>query len=412
MTVTAEDTIPIPWAVPEYDGATPNPGSLKATLQNLQRQITALGSGGNDPIIPNPLGKEGWVLSNDGVNPVWVPLEAKNLQTDFNAVGDGVTDDTAAVQAAINYGENNNGLLCFVPAGRYLIAGALQDTGAGGGNAQLLFPHIPYSERQITYCFFSNWPVPTQPAVIPTDLPAPTSGAIFVTNNTQGTGFQPSMWGTVNGATVSPVIPFTNINLVFRNIRFVSYDDPNILPLNLAIIGNAVLDGVCVDTDEWHTPDITEPSHVDAYGVVMPVNNNGARSRITELIVIGYMVGLRINEHCVIDEASAWGCVKGFEVGPSYHGWTAGRLMAIDCRINMSWTATGASGLLYARGVVMQLDIEHAITGWASTDQIDIQDPSNVGYGTILSIAIVQANYGNLNVAIVSGGANLILNVF
>lgn len=41
MAVSPEDTVPIPWSVPEYDGGTPNPGSMKATLQNLQRQILA-----------------------------------------------------------------------------------------------------------------------------------------------------------------------------------------------------------------------------------------------------------------------------------------------------------------------------------------------------------------------------------
>jgi len=40
---------------------------------------------------------------------------------DFGAVGDGVTDDTAAIQAAINHASNNNIGVVFVPSGKYLV---------------------------------------------------------------------------------------------------------------------------------------------------------------------------------------------------------------------------------------------------------------------------------------------------
>ena len=40
---------------------------------------------------------------------------------DFGAMGDGVTDDTVAFQAAINTAYANSGGTVFVPAGYYLI---------------------------------------------------------------------------------------------------------------------------------------------------------------------------------------------------------------------------------------------------------------------------------------------------
>lgn len=43
---------------------------------------------------------------------------------DFGAVGDGVTDDTAAIQAAINYGEENSRRV-FIPAGTYIVSSNL-----------------------------------------------------------------------------------------------------------------------------------------------------------------------------------------------------------------------------------------------------------------------------------------------
>jgi len=414
MTTLVEDEVPIPTSVPEYDGASPNAGSLKAVVQNLQRQITAISPGGTSSILPDPTGKTGWVLSNDGAVPLWVQLETKNMKTDFGAIGDGVTDDTLAFQAAINYGENNNGLACFIPSGRYLIAGVLQDTGAGGGNAQLIFPHIGYNEKNIPMYFFSDWPVPQQPVVGATPVAVePTFGAIIITNNTQSTGTQPSMFGVEGGQTVNY---FTNIDLKLQNLRFVSYADPDIIPLNLANMGAVDLDGVCVDTGVWHTPSVIEPTHVDAYGVITPANNNGARTRIRYLIVIGYYVGLRINEHSVIDECSVWACKVGFEVGVMYHGWTAQRLLSVHCQQTMRWSTFGGGSLVYARGVVNQIDIEQApgddLSGWQQDGIIDFYDPTNVAYGIIHCVSIVLGNYGNLSVAIFAGCSNLILNVF
>jgi len=76
-------------------------------------------------------------------------VEAKLAQyisvKDFGAVGDGVADDTAAVQAAINYAGNLNGLDVFFPAGNYLC-GVLTTrqnvtlrgvTGLQGGGAKI-----------------------------------------------------------------------------------------------------------------------------------------------------------------------------------------------------------------------------------------------------------------------------------
>ncbi len=50
---------------------------------------------------------------------------------DFGAVGNGLTDDTAAIQAAINFVASLSGGVVFVPRGTYLISAALSITTAG-----------------------------------------------------------------------------------------------------------------------------------------------------------------------------------------------------------------------------------------------------------------------------------------
>jgi len=56
------------------------------------------------------------LTTNDGAN--WSPGGAKTIKH-YGAVGDGVTDDSAAIQAAIN--DSDGSVLIFNPGGRYLV---------------------------------------------------------------------------------------------------------------------------------------------------------------------------------------------------------------------------------------------------------------------------------------------------
>jgi hypothetical protein len=74
-------------------------------------------------------------------------VQAKLAQTisvkDFGAVGDGVTDDTAAIQNAIDYATYFAKAKCYLPGGRYRITKTLQ-AGYGVG-----FPSNPYASPHI-----------------------------------------------------------------------------------------------------------------------------------------------------------------------------------------------------------------------------------------------------------------------
>jgi hypothetical protein len=66
---------------------------------------------------------------------------------DYGATGDGVTDDTRAIQAAIDAASLVRSAVVFFPIGHYIIAGALNTTAAGNPNAQLYIPLSPYSDN-------------------------------------------------------------------------------------------------------------------------------------------------------------------------------------------------------------------------------------------------------------------------
>ncbi len=69
-----------------------------------------------DPRTKRPL------LSNDGTNLVWTTTKEINV-LDFGAKGDGITDDTDAIQAAINSIGGSQGGTVNIPRGTYMIRG-------------------------------------------------------------------------------------------------------------------------------------------------------------------------------------------------------------------------------------------------------------------------------------------------
>lgn len=83
----------------------------------------------------------GVVSSTVGFTPSGTGAVARDVQSklrdmvsvkDFGAVGDGVTDDTAAIQAAITAAKAANGGTVFFPAGTYICASQLTCTSATG----------------------------------------------------------------------------------------------------------------------------------------------------------------------------------------------------------------------------------------------------------------------------------------
>ena len=66
-----------------------------------------------------------------------------NVQTDFGATGNGTSDDTTAIQNALNYLQSHGGTL-YIPAGTYLISSSLTWTAGGsGGVGTRIIGHDP-----------------------------------------------------------------------------------------------------------------------------------------------------------------------------------------------------------------------------------------------------------------------------
>lgn len=314
---------------------------------------------------------------------------------DYGAVGNGVTDDTTAIQAAITAAGAAGGGTIFFPAGTYIVGGALQDV--SGANAQLVLPSVTtpigpgYTIRLIgpTPPVAHYW-YPDSSTAVPTD------GAII--KSTLGSGTGALLGGYNNNAEPND---FTYISLAIRNMRFRMPANPTNSCLDLMRVACVDLAHVVVDAGEYDTSQIAQPTTATSYGIKMPMYNNGASVAADWVTVIGFYTGMLIGEHQTGDQLHVAACYYAYEFPFVYHATHFGRVLYQNCKSGLRFTG----GAHYT--TIGLLDIERTNDGakWYSMTS-DIVDASNLGYGT-LNYHVVLSGTGVVTTFNVSGGANL-----
>lgn len=314
--------------------------------------------------------------------------------TTFGAVGDGRKDDTAAIQRCIDAAADAGGGVVFLPAGVYVIGGALRDT--SGSNCQLRLPAVDYVDgKQMSLVFYGETPPPPVFSVIG-DTPVPDGHTVLKSSLTAGSGGSllgghgPA--GTFGG--------FTNLMLRMENITLRMPANPSHTAADLSRVAAVDLVNVSADTGSYFVQGLAEPSTPTAYGIRLPGNNNGAYTRVDAVNVFGFFTGYEIGEHTVGRQITAWGCKQVATVPFAYHASVIERLMGVHCQKGLVYT-----GVHYLE--VQQFDIEHATSGWWSTTA-DIEDPDNLGHG-LIRWHVVLAGVGVDHTFDVTGGANLSL---
>lgn len=314
---------------------------------------------------------------------------------DYGAVWDNVTDDTAAVQAAIDAAGAAGGGIIQYPLGIGFIGGALQDPSRS--NAQLLLPFIDYVDsKQITIEFRGAVPPPCVFSVIGT-TPVPDTHTIIRSGLNAGVG------GALLGAwgPVGTFGNFTNVQFVARNIAFRMPSNPVLTALNLATVAAVELDDVVVDCGSYYIQGLTEPTTASSFAIRMPGNNNGALSKLGTVNVAGFYNGYEFAEHCTgFGTQAAWGCKRAFVFATATnHAQYFERLMAVHCeRVLVS------TGITYVD--IGQLNLEHAASGWWVTD-FDVDDANNYLVGSIMGWHVVLAGTGVDSTFTVNGAARL-----
>lgn len=289
---------------------------------------------------------------------------------DYGAVHDGATDDTAAIQAAIDAAAAAGGGVVYFPAGVYSVQGALQD--GARGNAQLILPSVDTTGEQIGITLLGE----TLPGFVPSLTGSITTPAVTTLKSTLNSGAGGALlggWGPVGSYQNS-----TLINLRIENLAFQMPSNPVLSALNLSHVEAVELVNVVAHTGTYQISAVTQPTTATSYGIVTPQNSNGAWTVLDGVLVVGFYNGYQINEHFTATMISAFACYYAAVLPVAGHATWIDRFLIQWSRNGLRFT--GAQHIL-----IGELNIEHHATTGAWYDPVyDVDDASNYGVGSIV----------------------------
>lgn len=301
-------------------------------------------------------------LSGGGAGLGWFDVTA------YGATGDGTTDDTAAIQSAIDAAAaSNNGGVVYFPPGIYIVGGALQD--ASYSNCQLRLPALSLTAAEQLSIEFRGAYAPPNSIAVGATITMPTNHSIIKGTLNSGSGGK--LIGG-QGATGG----FTNILARMTNITVRMPSNPVLTAVDFSGMVGCELDNVVIDVGTYSLPSVTQPTTTTSYGLKLPGNSNGAMVRLGTVMVCGFYTGIKIGEHTVGHNVSAWGCIRALETIATYHASHFNRFMTVHCPRGI--VATGGEHRIN----ISQFDIEHAASGWMAP-VYDVDDASNYLSGAL-----------------------------
>lgn len=311
---------------------------------------------------------------------------------DIGLVGDGVTDNTDALQTWLNDVETAKvNATLIVDDGEYIFSGPLQDTGSR--NAQILLPGLPSGERCYSVTIKGRHPIGNALTAVPIDMTVP-QGAIFKTTLATGSGTQPSfMEGRAAGGLYDEV---TTITLNIENMIFETVANPEISVLNLQRVALVNLLGDVLIIS-GNTP--TEPTTPTSYAAILSNVNTTMLQRVDNLQIYNFYNGLKVSELAHITNVVCANCYYAMEFGTTYHSNLVERLMDWECKNGIKVTGTTSFR-------IQQHDVERAPGSLWYTRNYDIDDVGNLATGDV-SWWEVTANVGAENLYTVNGGSGL-----
>lgn len=292
-------------------GLASNPGDNPVLVKGdrlvvLDGAIGFSPGGGAPPDLWLRRGDDG-LLEGGGAGPdPWV----FNVQ-DYGALGDGVTDDLAAVNlavtAAVAYGlaQESRYAEVYFPVGVYVLAGATTKGGPTLGNAQIPLPIVAGTARKLTLVFrgagadaaaLAHWQQTTGQRWGVT-LKCTLTG--LVSDGTHGApsvigGPTPSHgYGTVGGAN-----GFNNLLVVIDGIAVQAPLNPTVIAYDFRGIAEVSLPNASAIVDATPAQMLATPATTEySSGVLMPQNLNNHYSFIGSLSVEGFYLGMSVTEH-------------------------------------------------------------------------------------------------------------------
>lgn len=319
--------------------------------------------------------------------------------TQYGAIHDGTTDDTAAIQAAIDAAVAAGGGIVYFPPGIYQLTAA-QTSGTSNGftySGQLLLPARALTSGRITVVFRGPIQAPMLqwgPQGSAGSEPAHTTGAILRSTATSG--------AALDVKSASPPIagsPFSNIELVVENLTVRLPNQPTATGIRAVAAASLKVEGVSVDVNaaaaSISQPDVNTAASI---GIYAPGSNNAAHVSIKNSQCIGFGRGLRHAEHTVLDNFAAQLCAIGIQ--PDAGANHLSNYNRVLLCANIKHIVPG--GAHYLAG---SIDVESPTTGWYATT-VDIDDGNNYLTGQ-LDWHHVQSGVGVNSTFNVTGASKL-----
>lgn len=314
---------------------------------------------------------------------------------DYGGDPTGVTDSTTAVQGAINAAAAAGGGVCGSKQvnATFLIGGALQDTSRG--NAQIIMPALHAVNDPSMTIAIVGYIDPTPVFSVIGATPLPTTGLVFKSTLTSGTGSVFGGWGP-SGSFVN----LTNLTLELRNLTVKTVANPTLTAVDASHVCCLNARNVVIFTGSYSVAGITTPTTTTSFGLRTPGNGNGAYTAVNDVTVVGFYNAYEISEHCTGNNVNLFGCIRGLVFTSADH---ASCIDLVTCQHVATPIVGPSSGTHYIS--IAQLDLEHASSG-AFMTTVDLSDTGNRLFGKINWYSVAAGTPGPSHVFTNSGGQN------
>ena len=333
---------------------------------------------------------------------------------DFGAVGDGVHDDTAAIQAAINAVAAKGGGTVYFPNSKYIVNGKGSTTTSqvnnfafvttNGYNCLLALPYISTGTTEVPITIELRGD--TYPAQEPSEfsLQKPLMVGAVIQTTLLGNGALPYA-SILGGPSVGLANNQTAITVVVRNLTFRQPSPAGLTAIDASGCVGAIMDGIICDVDA-PLGSVSVPASDAGTGIWLPDSaghSNYGMVVAEQCFIAGLGQALIFSAHAHIDKIIIQTCGHSLVADNGFHPAYIGYVNSEECTYDL--TVRAASGPVPHLYVGL-LDIE---VGSGQTGSTRIYDPNNLLVGT-LNYVMVEAGTGVVVESLpMTGASNLLI---